>query len=410
MKGRGAMTTPRRHGFVRGVLLLALGVLAVGSAGVSAEEPITVSLDSPDPFRPAFGEVVIEAVVVSPEPVERVVFHVDGLAVGELAEPPWRFTTDLGEDVGEHRFDVVAYGLSGATGSGGLTTPGIRIDDELDIGLQQLYVTVSRDGRRLLDLERQAFAVIDERESQRLVTFERGDIPFTALVLVDSSTSMRGEKLDAALQGAKAFFDGMRPLDEGKLMVFSDRVLHVTPFTTYPDILGAGLAGVEARGGTALADHLYLAFRQLEERQGRRVVILLSDGVDSHSVLAMADVLRLARRSQALVYWLRLPYHAGRPADEMPAVRTAWHGAEDYEREITTLQQTVLESGGAMRPLGGVVDIAPAFGEILAELREQYVLGYYPSTSRRDGSWRRVRVRVDRSGVEVRSRGGYLDL
>lgn len=389
--------------------LLTLCLVLGGGEAARADEPITVSLDRPDPFQPAFGEVVIEAVVVSPEPLERVVFHVDGVAVGELAEPPWRFETHLGDDVGEHRFDVVAYGRSGATGSGGLTTPGIRIDDELDIGLQQLYVTVTRGGVRQLDLDRDDFVVLDDQASQRLVTFERGNIPFTALVLVDSSTSMRGEKLVSALRGAQTFFDGMRPLDEGKLMVFSDRVLHVTPFTTYPAILGAGLAGVEAEGGTALADHLYLALQQLEERQGRRVVLLLTDGVDSHSVLVMGDVLRLARRSQALIYWLRLPYRAGRPADEMPAVRTAWHDAEDYQREITTLEKTVLESGGAIQPLGTLEEIAPAFGEILAELREQYVLGYYPSTSRRDGRWHRVRVRVDLAGAEVRTRGGYLD-
>lgn len=404
------MSFRRRHLCLAALLLAATLLIAAPAGGDPADEPITVSLDRPAPFDPVWGEVTIEAIVVADEPIERVVFYVDGSVVGELREPPWHLTADLGEAVGEHRFDVVAHGASGATGAGGFTTPALRIDDEVAVDLEQLYVTVSRDGSRLLDLARDDFAVIDEGRRQQIVTFARGDIPFTAAALVDASVSMRGEKLAAALRGAKAFFDGMRPLDEGRLMVFSDRLLHATPFTTFADVLTTGLGGVEARGGTALRDHLYLALAQLEQRQGRRVVLLLSDGVDSHSVVSTADVARLARRSQALIYWLRLPYRAGRPAGDMPALTTAWRGMEDYRRGIEALERTVRESGGTVRPLASIDDIGPAFREILTELRQQYVLGYYPEPRHRDGRWRRVKVRVDRPGAEVRSRDGYLDL
>ena len=390
-------------------MVIALGLLLLATPTVTDGEEITVSLDRPDPFSAAFGEVTIEAVVVGSEPIERVVFSVDGVVVGELLEPPWTLTVQLGADPTAHRFDVVAHGRSGATGSGGLHTPELRIDDSLDIALQQLFVTVTRGRDRVLDLGPESFAVIDDGQRQELVTFARGDIPFSAVVLVDSSTSMRGEKLDAALAGARVFFDGMRTLDEGKLLVFSDRVLHTTPFTTSPETLGIGLTSIEAKGGTALNDHLFLALRQLLDRQGRRVVILLSDGVDSHSVLDMADVARAARRNQALVYWLRLPYRAGRPADEMPSLTTAWRGVEDYRREIDSLARTVRESGGSVRPLASIEEISVAFRGILEELRQQYVLGYYPTGKRHDGSWRRVRVRADRPGVEIRCRAGYLD-
>lgn len=391
--------------------LLSAGLVAAALLSRAFAEPvITVSLDSPDPFKPAYGAVEVRAVVVAEEEIERVAFYVDGTVVGEVSGPPYRLRVDLGDDVAAHRFEVVAYGVTGATGTGRLTTPPLRIDDEVAVHLQQLYVTVSRAGERLLDLTAEEFEILDERRSQKLVTFARGDVPFTALVLLDASTSMAGAKLAAALRGAAAFFDGMRPLDEGKLLVFSDRILHATPFTTFPDVLSAGLGRVEARGGTAINDHLYLALKQLEERQGRRVVLLLSDGVDSHSVLPTADVAAVARRSQALIYWLRLPYGGGAAGGDLPALTTAWRSADDYRREFDLLGRTVEESGGRIHLLGSADEIVPAFQGILAELRDQYVLGYYPLVPRHDGSWRQVRVRVRRRGVEVRSRGGYFDL
>jgi Ca-activated chloride channel family protein len=376
----------------------------------SEERPIQVFLDKPDRMSPAFGSVEMVASVASEEPVTRVVFYVDGIVAAELSEPPYSASVEVGTENRRHRFEAVAYTVSGATARASFTTPRIRVDEEVTISLQQLYVTVTRDGQRITDLTQEEFTVLDEGRRQKLVTFARGDIPFTAALLLDSSTSMAGDKLRAALAGAKAFFERMSPLDEGRLIVFSDRILHSSPFTSYPEVLSAGLDGVQAAGGTALADHLYLALKQLQERQGRRVVILLSDGVDSHSVLSMADALGQARRSQALIYWLRLPYGSGSTGGSgLPRLASAWRSSADYDREFALLAQTVLESGGRIAPLNSMSEIGPAFEEIRQELREQYVLGYYPTGKRRDGRWRKVKVRLRDPSLEVRARDGYND-
>ncbi len=388
------------------LLAAAALVTAFGAAGSGQE--VAVTLDRPDPFTPAFGQVEVAAVVASELPIERVAFYVDGVVMGELREPPYTLTIDVGESSGPHTFQAVAYAVGGATGSTSLTTPGMRVDEEVAVNLQQLYVTVSRGGVRVQDLDLGDFAVEDEGRRQKVVTFARGDVPFTAVVLLDSSQSMAGEKLTAALAGARTFFQGMRTLDEGRLIVFSDRILHSTPFTSFPEVLAAGLGRVAARGGTALNDHLYLALKQLEVRQGRRVVILLSDGVDSHSVLEMQEVLARARSSQALVYWLRLP--VGGSNVDLPTLRSAWRSTEEYKREFQLLQQTIAESGGSVRPINAPREIAGAFQGIADELRDQYVLGYYPSNLRKDGRWRRVEVGVSDSGLEIRARDGYVDL
>ncbi|MCP4660129.1 MAG: VWA domain-containing protein [bacterium] len=396
-----------RH-LLGGVLILA-GI--VGSGGAWAEQEIAVSLDSPHPFQPVHGPVEVVAVVASEQQIERVAFYLDDVMVGELESPPYRLQIDVGQENREHRFQVVAYGVSGATGSTTLTTPSFRVDEEISIDLQQLFVTVSDQGQRVLDLERHDFTIFDQGQQQRIVTFSGGEVPFTAVVLVDASISMAGPNLRSALAGARAFFTGMHVLDEGKLLAFSDRILHTTPFTTFPGVLTAGLGQVRARGGTALNDHLYLALKRLDERQGRRVVVLLSDGADAHSVLSMTDVANKARRSQAMIYWLRVPHREGSGTAEtqLPDLVSAWRRTEDYHREFELLWRTVEESGGRIRLLASIDEIEGAFREILAELREQYALGYYPPLLRHDGSWRKVEVRHRRQDLEVRCRDGYID-
>lgn len=405
------MTPVRRPRLAALTAALLLGGLPGLLSAQPSDERLHVFIDHPDPFTAVFGEVTVEAAVISPEPVERVVFYLDGIVVGEVQEPPFRLRIDVGQENAEHRFEVLAYGAGGATGAASVVTPPIRVDEEVAVELQQLYVTVSAGGRRVLDLAAEDFQVVDDGRRQEIVTFARGDIPFTATVLLDSSHSMEGEKLEAAIRGATAFFGGMKDLDEGRLLVFSDRILHATPVTTFKSVLAAGLHNVHARGGSAVADHLHLALQHIAERQGRRVVVLLSDGVDSHSVLGMEDVLDKARRSQALVYWLRLPY-SDRPNEDgkpLPKLRSTWRAPEEYWRDYRLLEEIVASSGGRWIDLTGVASIEPAFREILQELRDQYVLGYYPHAQRHDGSWRRVRVGVRGSRYAVRSQRGYTD-
>ncbi len=370
----------------------------------TASPAIEVTIIDPSPGEVVFGEVEIAAEIYSEAGVRRVEFFVDGRFLGALEKPPWRLQADVGEDNAEHRFEVVAEGVDGSRGSALLVSPRIEVDAEIELELQQLYVTVTRGDARVLDLTADDFAVFDQDNEQKLVTFEGGDVPLVALLLVDASNSMRGDRLAAAVAGAQAFIAGMNELDQAKLLMFSDRVRHSTPFTNFAEVLQTGLAGVRASGNTALNDHLYLALQQLDQRQGRRVVVLLSDGIDVASVLRASEVLRAARRSQALIYWLRLGSLNARGAHS-----SAWRDAEEHRREYQFLTETVEQSGGRILTLSHIDETAAAFAGVLEELREQYVLGYYPSVSRGDGSWHEVEVRVRGRGLRVRTREGYFD-
>ncbi len=298
----------------------------------------------------------------------------------------------------------------------------IVIHEQVEVQLQQLYVTVTgRRGERVLDLQRRDFRVLDEGRPQEIVTFARGDIPFTAVILVDGSSSMRGRRLDASLLGAHRFITGMRPLDEARVMVFSDRLLQVTPWNGSSQPLEEALDTVEADGGTTILDHLYLALTQLESRQGRRVVILLTDGWDAQSVLTAEQLRRFARRGQALIYWVRmtgdepgrgrvLGRAARHPLEPMRLLPSnSWFDQDAARRRYALLEKTVPESGGRIVSVSTVSRIEAAFEDVLAELREQYALGYDPKPRRNDGSWREVKVELGKRGLKVRAREGYVD-
>ncbi len=383
-------------------ILLLLAVLLPFPA-LAAE----IRLASPAPNQPLFGEVEIRAEVQG-APVSKVEFYVDSLRVGVAEKAPWRIVVDVGQDNKEHSIEVLAYGPNGPIGSAALRTLPLQVDDEIEVGLQQLYVVVERGNRRVTDLSREDFTVLDDGVPQQLVTFERGEIPFTAVLLVDASTSMAGDRLRTATDGAKGFVAGMKRLDEAKLMLFSDRILLETPFTSVPSIVSLGLSGVQPQGGTALNDALYLALKRLEASQGRRVVVLLSDGIDIESVLSMEQVQAIARRTHAVLYWLRLRRYA---EQELPFVEifSAWRDGEGHRRQMDLLQSTVLESGGRIETLDTLDQVKPALETLLRELRDQYVLGYYPSQSRGRGTWHDLELRVRGDGLQVRTQEGYLE-
>ena len=393
-------------------VLIALAAVALLPAGPSLlakeaadKDKVEVFIASPSSLEPAFGKVEVVVEVHAEQELAEVALLVDDRKRVRLTEPPWRFLVDLGEENREHSFKVVARTLEGAMGESFIKTPAIRVDEELDVELQQLYVTVTQDNRRVLDLQQNDFSVRDNGVPQQIVTFAKGDVPITAAVLVDSSESMKGERLDGALRGAKTFVDGMKELDEAMLMLFSDRLLRATPFTDQSSELLAALEGVTPGGNTSVNDHLYLALKLLEARQGRRVIVLFTDGADLHSVLDMDDVMWKARRSQVLIYWIVL---LDRGAANTSYI-TAWRDKTDNARQLEGLARVTEQTGARVIGIRNVEETEKAFREILAELREQYVIGFYPSSSQDDGKWHEVKVGVSRSGAEVRAREGYVD-
>lgn len=377
------------------------------AASLAAGEapPVTVTITAPSASSPCFGVVEVTADVTGPN-VESVELIVDGRALGRLSAPPYRFQVDVGQDNRGHTFRVFAKTSDGRTIAAVRETPAIKVNYEMELVLREIYVTIEKGGTRVAGLPREDFRIFDDGKPQEIVTFEGGDAPLTAVLLVDSSESMKGAGLNAALAGAQAFAQGMKDLDEASVFLFSDRLLRATPFTGSAVELARSLEGASADGGTALTDHLYAALKLLDGRQGRRVVVILSDGLDVHSALSMKDVLWKAQRSQALVYWIRLK--EGELAEGL-SYSSSWRNATSNREELDSLTKAVQNSGGRILSIADVNESETAFRTILNELREQYVLGYYPNKVANDGSWHEIKVDVRGFGLDVRARDGYVD-
>jgi Ca-activated chloride channel homolog len=361
----------------------------------------------PAPGQPLLGEVEVRVEIVPVGTrIDKVEFFLDGKLAGTAGQAPYRILIDGGDENREHRLDVVAHAAGGGEARITLNAPRYPFDAEVQVDLQQLFVTVERGGQPVLDLTKDDFTVLDQGEAQPIVNFARGEIPFTAVLLVDSSASMKGTPLQKALEGARAFFTAMAPLDQAKLILFSDHVAMETPFTNIQSVLTLGLGDAKAGGGTALNDALYLAVKRLESRRGRKIAVLLSDGVDVESVLSI-DAARSIARRQVTLYWLRLPGAAS--ADRNVQISTSWRDPSDHAREIKRLHTAVLESGGRIVDLTGIQEIPAKLTRLLQELREQYVLGITPrKTTGGPGSWHEVRVEV-RGGLQARTQDGYFE-
>src|SRR6185312_7213454 len=252
------------------------------AAAVQAQ--VAVRILSPEAGQPVFGSTDVRVGVQAGVPIDRVEVFVNGKLAGTCKQPPYHVQVDVGEENVKREFKAVAYTPTGGSGADSVLTQPVTINDQMDLKLRALFVSVTRDGLRALNLGKDDFEVRDNGVPQEVVTFGRDELPLTAVLLLDTSESM-SKRQEAVRRGAKAFLDGMKSSDEAMMALFSDRLLRFTPFTSDKKALETAIASTQAAGGTAVNDFLYMSLKLLDARQGQRVVVLFSDGSDVHSVL-----------------------------------------------------------------------------------------------------------------------------
>lgn len=386
-------------------LLFGMGACFPGVLIAFAESP-TVEIASPTPGRSLFGEILVEARVGAAEALEAVEVWLDGSRVGTLTPPAFQLRVNVGEDNRSRLIEVVARTVSGVEGRARRTYPPVRIDERVELQLQQVFVTVTKkNGQRTLGLSKEHFEVRDNRRKQPIVTLESGEIPFSAVLLLDASISMKGPQMKAVEQGARTFVEGLADLDEARMIVFAERLIAATGFTMLPDELVEVIPAQEVAGGTALFDHLFWAAHLLKNRLSRRVILLLSDGHDVHSVLPMDQVTEALQRSEIQVYWIQVL----EPGEEEKE-RQFFHSflpPKEILRQRKLLRTTVKRSGGRILRVHHPQEIVGALAEVLQELRDQYAIGFYPKPNVSDGSWHDLEVEVLVPGLTTKARKGY---
>ena len=271
------------------------------------------------------------------------------------------------------------------------------------VDVVSLNVSVSDASSRFVtDLEQADFQIFEDGVQQEITLFNRSNLPVALSLLIDTSSSME-DRMSTAQDAAIGFVRKLRPTDLGEVIGFDSRAEVLQKFTSNPAELEQAIRKTVAGGSTSMNNALYISLKGLkkipirqEDEIRRQAIILLSDGEDTSSLVTFEDVLDLARRSETAVYAIGL-------------MEDSTGGQSKGFREATyALRQLTNDTGGRAFFPGDVKNLANVYGQIYDELSSQYTIGYSSKNPRRDGAWRRIVVRVNRSNVQARTKQGYF--
>ena len=261
--------------------------------------------------------------------------------------------------------------------------------------LVDVYITATdRNGRLVPDLLQEDFQIIDEGHDQEIILFENAIRPITVVVMLDTSASMT-PSLDLLLAGAEQFIIRMLPDDRGKVGAFNDKIqiLPESDFTGDRDTLIRELDSLQFGNPTRLYDAIGASIESLRGVEGRKVVLVFTDGEDTQHEIGWREVLTMARAEDVMIYTI------GLESDYFNGLRQV------RSRPDGRLKTFAEETGGGYFELKDSDELGSTFTRVAQELHSQYVLGFAPDI--RDGKLHELEVRVKQRGVAARARRTY---
>jgi Ca-activated chloride channel homolog len=254
-----------------------------------------------------------------------------------------------------------------------------------------LEFTAIDDAQQLVDLTRDELEVVEDGVSQNVDVFQEAVAPVTLMLALDGSGSMK-KAAPVVREAAGAFLDALRPTDPLGLVMFADKAELVGELGTKREPAHEAVEAYTPKGGTALYDALDLALGKLKTIEGRRVIVVVTDGRDEDakskgpgSAATWDQVLTNAKEIEATIYAIGL----GPRVDK------------------SRLQQLAKVTGGEAYFTTDMAALERNYRRILEELHRRYLVAYTSTNSNRDGGWRNVELRSQSKSVHIRSRGGY---
>lgn len=281
-----------------------------------------------------------------------------------------------------------------------VSTPDIKVD----VKLVNVFATVTDpNGTPVANLRKENFQLLEDNVPQKIAIFSQEPaLPISVVMAIDTSMSTRID-LPFELESARRFVHSLIHADKKDtlaLYCFAQEVQELVSFTSDLPRIDHAIDRVRVGGSTALYDAIYLGSEALEKRQGRKVLVLITDGGDTASQVNYAEALREAQQAEALLYSIiivPIPSSAGRNT-----------GGEH------ALIQMSHDTGGKYYFADSITHLDQAFHQISDDLRNQYLLAYYPSQRLADSDFRRIEVRASlpapdqsHSQLFVRHRTGY---
>jgi len=288
----------------------------------------------------------------------------------------------------------------------------------IGVAVDQVSLSVSArsvNGGFVRDLTQDDFRVFENGELQQIVNFYSGEVPVKVLLLIDASGSTRvnqGEIRRAAL----LFAQSLGEEDQVAVITFNYAPKLILNWTNEIEKVQSALESIYAKGSTVLNDAIYVAFDDLfRGLEGKKAVILLTDGVDTGSMVSFDESMDLALRSEGMVYVvskLDEYWMSAIQARQELSARGRWIPKElkdDYILGVRRSLKRLAElSGGKYLDTKTFNSLTDVYAQVAEELKNQYYVSYVPREKGRNGEWREIDVQVNRGGVVASSRRGYF--
>ncbi len=321
-------------------------------------------------------------------PLDKVHVQPPPVATTSVPPPP----TDKAPEKGEKT-------VEGAAGLKAHSNENLRVD----VNLTLIPLTVTDPMNRLVTgLERNNFYIFEKgsvgsEHLEQIKTFSTEDAPVSLGIILDLSGSM-ANKFNRSRQSVKAFLKTANPLDEFFVVAFNDRPELIEDFTSSVDDVDARLALVKPGKRTALLDAIYFGVNKMKDaKYQRKALLIVSDGGDNRSRYTENEVRAIVRESDVQIYSIGI-FDVDAPTTE--------------ERLGPLLLNDLCEdTGGRLFRVNDLSDMSDVAEKISDELRDEYVLGYRSSDARKDGKWRKVKIRLEPPPglpqLTVHARTGY---
>jgi Ca-activated chloride channel family protein len=257
---------------------------------------------------------------------------------------------------------------------------GPTLKANVDLVLVNVTVTDSED-RLVTDLAASNFLLLDGKHSQHIRYFSSEDTPLSVVVILDTSRSMRNN-LEHVRSAAMEFFKSSNPQDEFAVVTFADTPRLLADFNDSPSGIEAALQPVQADGFTALWDAIYVGLTQMRKaRYGKKALLVISDGGDNRSRYTQGEIKSVLKEADVQVYAIDI-------FERYPKTQEERLG-------LLALDEVTGATGGRVFLTHDADELNRAVRQISEELRTQYVLGYSPGPSARDGKWHKIKVELN---------------
>jgi Ca-activated chloride channel homolog len=369
-------------------------LMSAGSPDARALEPLSVRITSPLGRLGVPGTVrIVAQIKADPDAaLSPVQFFVDGKLLSSVESGPPYAAEWVDENPFEPREIAVAVADSrGNTARDKVMLKALEVVEATDVARVLIDASVQdKTGRYIDTLNAQHFRVLEDGVPQVIDLAQKEELPATFALLIDSSQSM-SRRIDFVRETARRLSGYLRPKDQMLVVPFSTSLGPVTGPTDDRSTVTESIGRLDSKGGTAILDSLIELTPMLSAIQGRRAVVLITDGYDEHSGQAFDEALAAMKSVQATVYVVGIGGVAG--------ISLAG------ER---LLKRLALETGGRAFLPSREEELEAVNTLLASDVQKRYLLSYTPSNQTLDGRWRSVSVDTGDSTHTIRARKGYF--